>query len=138
MLSDDFGQRVRAIYKHYKNENPDGEQYPIPFELIQYTTGVRPTRGRDWSGVKRFLVPLNCNGSHWILLSINVQEWTIWVVYDSKPGCASIETEVMPLRNYFPYLLWLSNKFQEYRNQVKNPLRILYSDRLTVPRLTKS
>ncbi|GMN36596.1 hypothetical protein TIFTF001_006152 [Ficus carica] len=58
--------------------------------------------------------------------------------YDSKPGCASIETEVKPLQNYFPYFLWQSYKFQDYSNQVKNPLRIRYPDPLTVPRLMKS
>ena len=49
ILSDDFGQRVVALYENYKRSKKTRSQkyeYPVTNELLQYTVGQMPHRGR--------------------------------------------------------------------------------------------
>ena len=135
ILSEDFGQRIRAVYEENTNSRQKGT-YLVTKELREYYTGMRPLRGRDWSGVNRFYIPWNCKNRHWILLVVEVRDWTIWV-YDSITSfwdlTNKMKTDVQPIAEYFPLLLKDSGKFSFCRNHFHTAMNIQQPHNTYVP-----
>ena len=126
ILSDEFGQTIRGLYGEYKKSRKKGH-YRVTTELQQYYTGMRPSRGRDWSNVNRFYIPWNCKNDHWILLVIEVKDWAIWVYDSIRSYFASIEQmqrEVQAIAYYFPLLLKDSCKFSLHAHRFNTPMTI--------------
>ena len=145
ILSDDFGQRLVALYENYKRSKKTRVQrseYPVTDELLQYTTGQRPRRGRAWSSnVDTFYVPWNHNNQHWILLVVVVSEWTIWV-YDSVPShwnsIERMKNDLRPFSEYFPFLLQKCKKFKKQHKNFGTPMLIRIPPSESVPQNSRT
>ncbi|XP_062087079.1 uncharacterized protein LOC133793840 [Humulus lupulus] len=62
ILTDEFGQHVRALYHASRQENSNVcKKTP---ELMLFVDGIRPVRARVWSDVNYFYVPWNDGEQH--------------------------------------------------------------------------
>ncbi|KAF4404191.1 hypothetical protein G4B88_014647 [Cannabis sativa] len=133
ILTDEFGQRVRALYKESREEN--NNVCKTNEELMMFVEGTRPIRGRIWSDVNYFYVPWH-DGKHWMLVVVDRHSWTI-LIYDSIPdhwnSIEAMKKSVEPLAAYFPFLLKNSCHIGSLHHQCSDLMSIKVAPANTVP-----
>ncbi|XP_060975082.1 uncharacterized protein LOC133039951 [Cannabis sativa] len=133
ILTDEFGQRVRALYKESREEN--NNVCKTNEELMMFGEGTRPIRGRIWSDVNYFYVPWN-DDKHWMLVVVDRHSWTI-LIYDSIPdhwiSIEAMKKSVEPLAAYFPFLLKNSCHIGSLHHQCSDLMSIKVAPANTVP-----
>ncbi|XP_060974922.1 uncharacterized protein LOC133039875 [Cannabis sativa] len=133
ILTDEFGQCVRALYKESREEN--NNVCKTNEELMMFVEGTRPIRGRIWSDVNYFYVPWH-DGKHWMLVVVDRHSWTI-LIYDSIPdhwnSIEAMKKSVEPLAAYFPFLLKNSCHIGSLHHQCSDLMSIKVAPANTVP-----
>ena len=133
-MSDQFSQ---ASYRIWAEIGKLPRDYEFSDVILEYTIGVRPQRGRDWSKCTKFYIPVNVRGKHhWILAVVELLSWRI-VVYDSIPWVTGsrmdLEQHMMPYTTIFPLLLERTGKFESYKDRFGRDMKLASASRSIVP-----
>ena len=134
VLSDEFSQALYGIWAEIGRPPRD---YEFSDVILEYTIGVRPQRGRDWSKCTKFYIPVNVRGkNHWILAVVELLSWRI-VVYDSIPWVTGskqeLEQHMMPYTTIFPLLLQRTGKFERYKEKFGHDLKLVITLGTIIP-----
>ena len=134
VLSDEFSQALYGIWAEIGKPPRD---YEFSDVILEYTIGVRPQRGRDWSKCTKFYIPVNVRGkNHWILAVVELLSWRI-IVYDSIPWVTrskqELEQHMMPYTTIFPLLLQRTEKFESYKDKFGRYMKLASASRSIVP-----
>ena len=135
VLDEVFSQTLYAIKQEI---GVPGDDYEFPESIMEYTTGVRPLRGRDWSTCSKFYIPVNVREKHhWILAVVELRSWRV-VVYDSIPHTTGskeeLELVMEPYTKLFPLILQKRGKFERYSRKFRRDLKLVSASDAIVPR----
>ena len=111
--------------------------YEFSDVILEYTIGVRPQRGRDWSKCTKFYILVNVRGkNHQILAVVELLTWRI-VVYNSilwvTGSKKELEQHMMPYTTIFPLLLQKTGKFESYKDKFSRDMKLASASRSIVP-----
>ena len=134
VLSDEFSQALYGIWAEIGRPPRD---YEFSDVILEYTIGVRPQRGRDWSTCTKFYIPVNVRGkNHWILAVIELLSWRI-IVYDSilwvSGSKKELEQHMMPYTIIFPLLLQRTGMLESYTVKFGRDMKLASASRSIVP-----